>query len=74
MIDIAPYVNQETKFNWSDWTEEKFKQEKKFCDDWMQKNFNFNEPHKFKWGTIGSYSDKHSLNNGVIIRYNMQNK
>jgi len=69
-ISIYPHVSQNIKLDWSDWSEEKFANEKVVCDKWLINNFNLKENNEFSWGTISSYSDKRSGSNGVIMRYN----
>lgn len=69
-ISVYPHVSQNIKLDWADWSEEKFAKEKVLCDKWLIKNFNLKEHNEFNWGTIGSYSDRRSGSNSIIVRYN----
>ncbi len=65
-INIYPHVNQATKLDWADWSEENFLKEKVICDKWLSVNLHLNESNIFSWGSISLYSDNRS---GIIMKY-----
>ena len=70
-VELYPQIfDLNAIWHWENWTPEKVKKDKKYCDEWLVRFFGLqSEENLFSWGSVSSYLDPRSCSSGICIHY-----